>query len=467
MNERDQEAETNEESRGSTRYRNLPVVAVAGRPNVGKSTLFNRLLGKRKAITDPTPGVTRDPIESVCVLRDSGKPILLVDTGGFKLDRSNDDGLDDLVVERSIAAIEGADLVLFVVDAMVRTAEDDEFAALLRKKGRAVLVVANKADSHERDASAYEAAAYGFDALVAVSAEHGRNLDDLEREIVERLDFSDVEEYVDEHEDVRIAIMGKPNTGKSTLVNRLLGAQTSIVSDIPGTTRDPIEGRFERKGRALTIIDTAGIRRKKKVEENVEYYSVNRAIKVIDECDIVVLMIDAQEGLTEQDKKITALAVGKGRGLIFALNKWDLIPRMANSFEAARDKLRYFFGQVAFAPVVRLSAREGDGVEALIDRCVALFDQLTRRVETSKLNKAVERWIERTPPPVGPRTRFKLRYATQASANPVRFAFFVTRPEAVADSYVSFLKNQIRSELGFDSVPILLELKASHKDRRK
>ena len=467
------------------RYEGLPLVVIAGRPNVGKSTLFNRLLHKRRAITDPTPGVTRDPIEAECLFRDSGKRFRLVDTGGFKLER---EGLDGLVVEKSLASLEHADLVIFLVDAKEATPEDEEFAQLLRRWSDKVLLVVNKADSPERDALVWAHLRWGFGSggrapkgatssairgggdeaegtggMIFISAEHGRNIDELEEAIVSRLDFSKVAAVDVERAPIRLAILGKPNTGKSTLLNRLLGEDKSIVSDMPGTTRDPVEGRFTAKKREFRVLDTAGIRRKSKVHEKVEYYSVTRAIKSVEDCDVVVHMIDASEGLTDQDKKIAAFAAEAGRGVIFVLNKWDEMPDIKNSFEAARDKLRYFFGQMAWAPVLPLSARDGIGVDKLISTIVTVYAQLTKEIATGPLMRAVEGWIEATPPPVGPKTRWKLRYAVQTSSNPQRFTFFVTRPEAVAEAYRSFLRNQIREGLGLDKVPVLLELKASRQ----
>jgi GTP-binding protein len=441
------------------RYEGLPTVVIAGRPNVGKSTLYNRLLHKRRAITDPTPGVTRDLVDSICELRESGKVFRLVDTGGFKLER---EGLDELVVAKSLSSLEGADLIIFLVDATEVTPEDEEFASLLRRWSSKVILVVNKADSPERDALAWGHASWGFEPITFVSAEHGRNIAELEALVVSRLDFSRVAKLEEGKAPIRLAIMGKPNTGKSTLLNRLIGEDKAIVSDVAGTTRDIVEGSFERKGRRFVVLDTAGIRRKGKVTENVEYYSVTRSIKVVLDCDIVVLMIDAVEGLTDQDKKIAAFAVAEGRGVIFALNKWDMMPELKNSFEAARDKLRFFFGQMSYAPVLPLSAREGEGVEKLVGAIVNLYGQLNKKVETSKLNKAVAAWVEATPPPVAPRTRFKLRYAVQTSINPQKFAIFASRPDAVTEAYVAFLRNKIRDDLGMDKIPISLEIKASH-----
>ncbi|HBO41907.1 MAG TPA: ribosome biogenesis GTPase Der [Spirochaetaceae bacterium] len=354
-------------------------------------------------------------------------------------------------------------LVLFLVDAVNITPEDEEFARQLRKYSAKLVLVVNKADGPERDAAAWSHAGWGYKDMVFVSAEHGRNIGELEELIVSRLDWSKVESAVDEHVDIRIAIMGKPNVGKSTLLNKLLGEEKSIVCDMPGTTRDVVEGHFERKGRPFTVLDTAGIRRKGKVTENVEYYSVNRAIKTLDRADVVILMIDAVEGLSEQDKKIVKLATDKGRAVVFTLNKWDKMPDVKNTFEASRDKLRFFFGQMAYAPVLQLAARDGVGLDKLLNMCVALFDELNRRIETSRLNKAVHEWVEQNPPPASTAGRFKLRYAVQTAVNPVSFSFFITKPDAIAETYISFLKNKLRSELGFAHIPLDLQIKASRK----
>lgn len=442
------------------RWSGLPTIAIAGRPNVGKSTLFNRLLHSRRAIVDPTPGVTRDPIEGEWTPDGADMPVLIVDTGGLKIDR---DDMDERVAKKSWERIAAADLVLFLVDAVNITPEDEEFASMLRRYSSKTIVVVNKADSPERDARAWAHASWGYKDMVFVSAEHGRNIDELEELIVSKLDWSKAIQENDAHEDVRVAIMGKPNVGKSTLLNKLIGSERSIVSDMPGTTRDVVEARFEWKGRAFTILDTAGMRRKAKVTEDVEYYSVNRAVKTLDRADVVVLMIDATEGLSDQDKKIVKLATDKGRGVIFALNKWDQMPTIKNTFEASRDKLQYFFMQMAYAPVLPLSAKEGEGVDKLLKTIVELFDQLNTKIETSRLNKAVHDWIDSSPPPASPRARFKLRYAVQTGVNPISFAIFATRPELVAESYKSYLKNKIRSDLGFKNVPIELELRASRK----
>lgn len=458
--EGDEAAGAAEPRLGQERWTGLPTVALAGRPNVGKSTLFNRLLHSRKAIVDPTPGVTRDPIEAVWRSPYADLPIMLVDTGGLKLEQ---DDMDRRVAAKSWKRIEESDLVLFILDAVDITPEDEEFAAKLRRYADKVILVVNKADGPERDARAWAHASWGYKHVVFVSAEHGRNIGELEELVVSRLDWSKAAPEESEHKDIRLAIMGKPNVGKSTLLNRLLGEERSIVSDMPGTTRDVVEGRFNWKKREFTVLDTAGMRRKAKVVEDVEYYSVNRAVKTLDRADVVVLMIDAVEGLSDQDKKIVKLATDKGRGVVFALNKWDAMPSIKNAFEAARDRLQFFFGQMAYAPVLPLSAKEGEGVDKLLSTVITVHAQLTKRIETSRLNRAVRDWIDANPPPMSTKGRFKFRYATQLGVNPVRFAFFVTKPEAVGHTYLSFLKNKLRSELGYTMIPVELELRASRK----
>jgi GTPase len=443
----------------ATRYKNLPVVAVVGRPNVGKSTLFNRLLGRRRAITDPTPGVTRDPIEAECLL-DGEWRCLLVDTGGFKMER---EGLDDLVVERSKETVRRADLILFLVDIAELTAEDEHFTEFLRPYAKKTLLVANKVDGPERMARGWNYLPGGFGEAVMVSGEHGFNVDELVSRIISRLDFSRVAAEDAEREDIRIAVVGKPNTGKSTLVNRLAGEDVAIVSPIAGTTRDSIECRFERGGRFFLLVDTAGIRRRGKVHENIEYYSVNRAIKSVESADVVIHLIDASEGLADQDKKIAAVASERGRAVIFALNKWDALPSGQKSVAVATERIRFQFPVMSWAPVLPISALTGEGVEKLVSTAVSLYRQLATRIDTGPLNQALARWMEEFPPPIGPKTRFKIRYMTQVSANPVKFVMFASRTKAVSESYLAYLRNRIRKEFDFSSVPISLEIRGTGK----
>ncbi|MDD6487821.1 MAG: ribosome biogenesis GTPase Der [Spirochaetales bacterium] len=445
------------------KYKNLPKVVIAGRPNVGKSTLFNRLLHERRAITDPTPGVTRDPIEEDCFI--CGYPVRIMDTGGFKLEReigTMEAVLDELVVEKTLASLKTADLILLLLEAGTITAEDEEFIALLRPYWSKVVAAVNKTEGGRREEEAYNFYQYGFDELIFISAEHGDRIDELSEMLVKKLDFSKVEEG-EEEEKIRIAIVGKPNTGKSTLANRLTHSEASIVSDYAGTTRDIVEGDFEYKGQKFHIIDTAGIRRKAKVHENVEYYSVNRAIKSLDDADIVFHMIDAQEGLAEQDKKIVSLACERGLGVIFVLNKWDTQDQSRKTFRNAEQNMKIMFGQMSYAPVVALSALEGKGIKDLLNTALEVYGQLTHKIETGPLNTALKDWVAVYPPPASRSGQFKVRYIVQTSTKPVNFLLFCTRPEVVSQSYLTFLKNRIRSDLGYDKIPVKLELKASRK----
>lgn len=447
------------------KYEGTPLLVIAGRPNVGKSTLFNRLMQRRLAIVDPTPGVTRDPVEGTAMI--NGKPVHLMDTGGYKLTRdigTMEAVLDDLVVERSLEMIKKADLILLLLEAGQITGEDEEFIQELRPYWNKVVAAVNKTEGGRNESVAWNFAQFGFKKMFFISAHHGDNVSELTEYLTSRLDFSNVKEISAEEEPIRIAIMGKPNTGKSTLSNRLTHTNNSIVSNYAGTTRDTVEGKFEYGGRKFQILDTAGIRRKAKVHENVEYYSVNRAIKTLDRCDVVFLMIDAMEGLAEQDKKICSLAFERGRGIIFVLNKWDL--KEDQSKKVIKDTKKWInimFGQMEFAPILTLSALEGTGIKDLMNEAISLYGQLNHKVPTTALNMALKDWLFKYPPPASKTAHFKIRYMTQKSANPVSFLIFATRPEVVPETYVSYLKNRIREDLGFDKIPVQLEMKASRK----
>ncbi|GHU41299.1 GTPase Der [Spirochaetia bacterium] len=460
----------------------LPLVVLAGRPNVGKSTLFNRLVRKRRVITDPTPGVTRDPVESLVFI--AGKQVRLVDSGGFKLDKNKSNSrqklmeqesfLDNIVVERTLQKIETADLIVLMFAAGEVSAEDEEFIQTLRPVQNKIIAVVNKTEGGRRGAEAWNLLSFGFETLIMISAEHGDNISQLEEAIashpaiVEFYKNAPAASYnTDLENTVRIALIGKPNTGKSTLSNRLTASDNSIVSDIPGTTRDVLEGSFKWKDKIFVVADTAGIRRKAKVRENIEYYSVNRAIGVMDEVDIIILLIDAQEGLSDQDKKIAALACDKGRGVILALNKWDLMPDVKNAFNAAADRIRYFFGKMEWAPIIALSAKDGAGVAELLNTSVKMKEQLDTKIDTSAFNAALEQWQEESPPPSGPQTRFKIKYGVQISQNPVKFRIFVSRIQAMTTSYTSYICNKIRADLGFSKIPILLEVRSSTAPKKR
>lgn len=448
----------------SKKYTNLPLLVIAGRPNVGKSTLFNRFMHKRVAITDPTPGVTRDPVEGDAFIL--GKPVHLMDTGGYKLTRdigTMEAVMDDLVVEKTLEKIKKADVILLLLEASQITPEDEEFIQQLRPYWDKVIAAVNKTEGGKNQDFALNYMKFGFKDLIFISAEHGDKIPELSEKLVSRLDFTNVVEEGDQSAPIRIAILGKPNTGKSTLSNRLTHSESSIVSNYAGTTRDVVEGSFRYNDRNFTILDTAGIRRKAKVTENVEYYSVNRAIKTLDECDIVFIMIDAQEGLAEQDKKICSLAYEQGRGIIFVLNKWDTQEKGRTAIKKAEENIRIMFGQMNYSPIICISALEGDGIKLLLDTALELYRQITTKVSTSVLNTALKDWLFKYPPPASRTAHFKIRYMVQTSVNPVNFVIFATRPEVVPLTYIQFLKNRIREDLGFDKIPVQLEMKASRK----
>lgn len=461
----DQQNQENIEQFNSTKkYFNTPLLVIAGRPNVGKSTLFNRFMHKRIAITDPTPGVTRDPVEGDTFIL--GKPIHLMDTGGYKLTRdigTMEAVMDDLVVEKTLEKIQKADLILLLLEANQITPEDEEFIQELRPYWNKVIAAVNKTEGGKNQNFAINYMKFGFKELLFISAEHGDKIPELQEKIISNLDFSKVQESEINSLPIRIAILGKPNTGKSTLSNRLTHSKSSIVSNYAGTTRDVVEGSFSYNNKNFIILDTAGIRRKAKVTENVEYYSVNRAIKTLDECDIVFLMIDAQEGLAEQDKKICSLAYEQGRGIIFVLNKWDTQEKGRTPIKKAEENIHIMFGQMNYSPIICISALEGEGIKLLLDTTLELYKQLTTKVSTSILNTALKDWIFKYPPPASRTAHFKIRYMVQTGVNPVNFVIFATRPEVVPLTYIQFLKNRIREDLGFDKIPVQLEIKASRK----
>lgn len=441
-------------------YDNTPLVVIAGRPNVGKSTLFNRFLRKRRAVTDPTPGVTRDPIEEQAIV--NGKPVRLMDTGGFKLTRSGnqrEDEMDELVVEKTRDALQTADKILLVLEAAPPTAEDEEFIRFLRPYWDKLMVAVNKTEGGRGETDAYNYFSFGFKNIICISAEHGDNISELAEQITDGLDFSRVCEAADESA-IRVAIIGKPNTGKSTLSNYLTKSSASIVSNIAGTTRDVIEGEFEYKGTRFVIQDTAGIRRRAKVKENIEYYSVVRALKSLEKADIVFHLIDAEEGLTEQDKKIIAHASKRGLGIIFVINKWDIMQK-EKKFRDVEQHMKIMFGKMEYAPIVPISAQKGSGIGTLLNTALTVFGQLTTKIETSALNIALKDWLEAVPPPHGQRNAFSFKYMLQTSSRPMEFLIFANKPDNVTESYVRYIKNRIRKDLGLELIPVLVKIKGS------
>jgi GTP-binding protein len=437
---------------------NLPIVAIIGRPNVGKSTLFNRLVRHRRAITDSMAGVTRDLIAEKWDLENN--EVLLVDSGGIKFEQ---EGLDSLVTKKSLELLEAADAIILLMDCTEVTGEDELMIEKVRPFVDKTVMAVNKVDHPNREDLVWDYYRYGFPNIIAISSAHGIGIDLLEESLIKLIDFEKEREYVEEVEKVKIAVLGKPNTGKSTLTNLLTNKELSLVSDIPGTTRDVIHGDFSHNGKEYTILDTAGIRRKTKVDLDVEYYSVNRAIKSIDEADVILLVIDVTTGLVEQDKKIAQLIVRRGKGVILVLNKIDLLKGVGNELEAIKDRTRFLFPILSFAPIAFLSAKDGTNVDKMLSQVEVIWSQLNKRVETSLLNSHLKSWTEAYAIPRGSRGHFRIYYATQVSAKPVRFLFFVNRKKDFPQLYVNYLKNAIRRDLGFNQVPVAVEL----KERRK
>lgn len=433
---------------------NLPLISIIGRPNAGKSTLFNRLIGKRRAITDPTPGVTRDPIPERWLL--GNNPVTLVDSGGVKLDK---DGIDFAVTDKSLSLLDISTAIIFLMDCTEVTAEDMMLVERLRPYTDKVVLAVNKIDDFNREDLVWNFFSYGYQRVVGISAAHGLGIEELEDTLLGMLDLERLEDEPEEPESIKLAILGKPNTGKSTLMNLLTGRDISIVSPIAGTTRDVMRGTFVYKGTDYTVLDTAGIRRKSKVEEDVEYYSVNRAIKTIEDADVVLLMVDINEGITEQDKKIADLIVRRGKGVIIVLNKMDLLSGIPNEIEAIKDRVRFLFPVLSFAPLMAISALKGIDIGKLLDMVWSVWRQLNKRIDTSVVNNALKEWTKDNEPPRGAEGHYKVLYGTQVSAAPVRFLFFVNRVHAFPEAYISYLKNMIRRDFGFSYIPVEISLR--------
>jgi GTP-binding protein len=417
------------------------------------------LIGKRRAITDPTPGVTRDPIPERWLL--GNHPVTLVDSGGIKVDQ---EGLDDLVTAKSYGLLEKSDAILFMMDCTEVTAEDREIIERLRPYSDKVVLVVNKIDDMNRSDLIWEYYSYGLQRVLGISAAHGHGIEDLEETLLGMLELESQLDPPDEKPSIKLAILGKPNTGKSTLANLLVGDSISIVSDIAGTTRDVVRGAFSFKGTDFTVLDTAGIRRKSKVDEDVEYYSVNRAIKTIEDADVVLLMIDSLEGLSDQDKKIAQLIVRRGKGVVLVLNKIDLLQGIGNQLEAIKDRVRFLFPVLAFAPMCAISAKEGQDIGKLLDTVWAVWKQLNKRIDTSTMNEALKGWGEAYQPPRGAVGHYKVYYGTQISIMPVKFLIFVNHDKDFPQIYIQYLKNCIRKDLGFSSIPIEIDLRERRRN---
>ena len=433
-----------------------PLVALVGRPNVGKSTLFNRIIKARKAIVDPTPGVTRDRHYEKVVWNE--RQFILIDTGGIELDR--DEKMSGLIQEQTRQAMEEADIIVLILDAKGGLlAEDYEVVRMLRRIDKPLFHVVNKIDGPEQEHTLLSPFfELGADQLWPVSAEHGFGVQAFLSTLVETLaPAREAEDLPDDT--IKLACIGRPNVGKSSLINRLLGQDRMVVSDIPGTTRDSVDTLLEKNGRHFLLIDTAGIRRKGKVKDKLEKFSVMRALSALERCDIALLLVDAGEGITEQDTKVIGYALERGRACLVLVNKWDLVKGETKQQKWVLDEVSMATRFMEYAPVLNISALTGSGIKNIFPTLQTMFTQYNLEFSTNRLNKVLKKAVETHTPPLHKGRRLKLYYTTQVAVKPPTFIIFVNYPKGVHFSYYRFLVNQFRTGLGLEQVPIKIILK--------
>ncbi len=431
-----------------------PIVAIVGRPNVGKSNLFNRIVEQRVSIVEDVPGVTRDRLYADAFW--TGHRFILVDTGGFLLKEV--DAFTNKVSEQVKVAISEADSIIFLVDGKEGiTSYDEEVAKILRETDKPIILGVNKVDNMAEEANIYEFYKLGFGDPIPVSAIHGRNVGDLLDEVVRTL--PDVEEVDEEDIDAKVAVVGRPNVGKSTLVNKLIGEERTIVSDIPGTTRDAIDITFLWNDKKIVLVDTAGLRRKSKISDAVERYSTIRTLRAIERCDVAVTLIDAVEGLTDQDKRIAGYAHELGRAAIIVVNKWDLVEKDHTTFKAYERMINEGMPFMTYAPILFLSAFTGQRVHRLSELILKVVDEHKKEIQTAALNSVIREAIRRQPPPSVKNKVLKIYYATQVKTGPPSFLLFVNDPKLIHFSYKRYLENKIREAFGFEGTPISLCLR--------
>ncbi len=432
-----------------------PVVAIVGRANVGKSTLFNRLTHTRRAIVDDFAGVTRDRLYEDVTW--NGKTFTLIDTGGIEL-KSNDEILKNVRFQAEIA-IEEADVILYVVDVTTGvTTDDQEVAQMLRKSGKDVILVVNKVEQFDDLTDVYEFYSLGMDDLIPIAASHGTNTGDLLDLVHEHL--ANLPATVEEDDErVHIAVVGRPNVGKSSLTNAIIGEDRSIVSDVAGTTRDAIDSTFVHNGEEMVIVDTAGMRKRGKIDMATERYSVMRALRAVDRCDVALFVINAEEGLIEQDKKVAGYVHEQGKGLIIVVNKWDLIDKDDKTMKLYTEKIKSQLLFMSYAPIIFVSALTGQRVGRIIDIVKAVAETRLMRLPTSLVNEIVRDAVLKNPPPTDKGKRLKIFYATQVDVAPPTFALFVNDAELMHFSYLRYLENCIRKHFAFEGTTIRLELR--------
>jgi GTP-binding protein len=427
----------------------IPVIAIVGRPNVGKSTLFNRLSRSRDALVDNRPGVTRDRLQAE--INVGGLPVILVDTGGF--DDASHDPLIKKVKDQVNTAIEEADRIIFMVDGRQGIMPgDEEIADILRRSSKQTYLAVNKADGPEHEHLVSDFYGLGMSSVYPVSAAHGYGVRAFMQNVVKGMTRSDNKK--ENTEKIRVAVLGKPNAGKSSLINRILGLDRMVVSDLPGTTRDTVDTPFFYRGKEYLLIDTAGIRKKAKVKEKIEKFSMIKAVKSLKRCHVAAVLLDASQGVSEQDARICGYAFEQGRAVLLVVNKWDLIKGDARKRKALEDQIDRQLHFVSFAPRIKLSALTGMRVMKIFEKIDNLYEQFSRRISTGAVNRAIKEMIEKHPPPRLGRGRLKFLYATQARTKPPTFVVFLNRPDMIHFSYERFIVNQLRERFQFDFTPI-------------
>lgn len=441
----------------------LKTVAIVGRPNVGKSTLFNRLVGQRKAIVEDFPGVTRDRHYAEVTRFD--KPFLLIDTGGFEPE-SNDELLTQMR-EQSQVAVSEADIIIHLLD--VRdglTAADKEIAAMLRKTEKPVMTVINKVDGEKQQNDTYDFYALGIDELLAVSAEHGRGIGDLIDALEIHLPAVATESETEAVTEVRLSLVGRPNVGKSSLVNRMLGVERVVANPTAGTTRDSIDTPFMFNQQRYVLIDTAGIRRKGRVSLALEKYSAIHALKAMDRSHVVLMVLDATEGVTDQDLAVAGYAYEKGRALILLVNKWDLPEKDHQSMQRFVEEIQRRFKFLPFAPVLFVSAETGQRVSRIMPLVAEVAEEFNRHITTGQINQGLEEFVAKHPPAMVAGQRIKFYYATQSAVRPPTFLLFCNKPENIHFSYERYLINCFREKFHFERVPLRLQFRGRDKKKR-
>jgi GTP-binding protein len=439
-----------------------PIVAIVGRPNVGKSTLFNRIAGGLVAIVENHPGVTRDRLYREVEWLE--KKFILTDTGGIEF-KDVSTPLSVQMRRQAELAIEEADVIIFVVDTHSALTQDDiQIARLLRSSDKPVVLAANKVENFSKaEAELFEYYVLGLGEPIPISAVHGMNTGDLMDAVIANFPQDDGE---DANPDViKIAVIGRPNVGKSSLVNTLLGEERVIVSSIPGTTRDAIDTSFEQDGKSYILIDTAGMRRKGRIEELVEQYSVVRSLRAVDRSDVVLMLLDAEEGITEQDKKIAGYAHEGGKGIILVVNKWDLIEKDDKTMNRFEKDIREELGFMQYAPTMFISAKTGQRVNKILDLVDFAAEQNATRVATATLNSLLREWTHLNPPPSHKGHRLKILYATQSGVKPPTFVLFVNDPELMHFSYRRYLENHLRKAFGFEGSPIRMVIRQRDEEK--